>query len=98
MLTGNWLPRLPVYDGVRSIMFSRMLLSLLVATFITALPVAAQLGPKDGADLPATDLERVRFGQLAPDFALEDAAGNRVSLSDFRGKKKVVLVFYRGHW
>ncbi|MDH3442390.1 MAG: redoxin domain-containing protein [Deltaproteobacteria bacterium] len=74
------------------------LLLLLVATLITALPVQAQLGPKDGARLPATDLERVKFGQLAPDFTLEDATGNRVSLSDFRGKKKILLVFYRGHW
>ncbi len=32
-------------------------------------------------------------GSLAPDFTLEDSAGSKVSLSDFRGKK-VVLYFY----
>jgi peroxiredoxin len=24
--------------------------------------------------------------------------GDVVTLSDFRGKKNIVLVFYRGHW
>jgi cytochrome oxidase Cu insertion factor (SCO1/SenC/PrrC family) len=60
--------------------------------------VFAQLGPKDGADLPATDLERVKVGQPAPDFTLEDMDGKKITLSEFRGKKSVVLVFYRGYW
>ncbi|PYO17228.1 MAG: hypothetical protein DMD88_21125 [Candidatus Rokuibacteriota bacterium] len=29
---------------------------------------------------------------------LADAAGRPVSLADYRGKKPVVLVFYRGYW
>ncbi|HEY7850103.1 MAG TPA: peroxiredoxin, partial [Ktedonobacterales bacterium] len=33
-------------------------------------------------------------GDLAPDFALPNAAGEIVRLSDFRGKKDVVLYFY----
>ena len=37
--------------------------------------------------LPAT-------GDLAPDFTLPDQNGAPVSLSDFRGHKNVVLVFY----
>ena len=40
----------------------------------------------------------VAVGQPVPDFTLPDAAGRPVSLSDFRGKKPVVLVFYRGYW
>jgi peroxiredoxin len=32
----------------------------------------------------------------APDFALEDTQGNLVRLSDYRGRKHVVLVFTRG--
>jgi cytochrome oxidase Cu insertion factor (SCO1/SenC/PrrC family) len=59
---------------------------------------ADKLGPADGRDLPPADLERVKAGSPAPDFTLEDLAGNRVTLSQFRGKKKVVLVFYRGYW
>jgi cytochrome oxidase Cu insertion factor (SCO1/SenC/PrrC family) len=58
----------------------------------------AQLGPKDGKNLPPADLERVKVGEPAPDFTLEDMTGKPVSLSDFRGSKNVVLVFYRGHW
>jgi len=34
-------------------------------------------------------------GQLAPDFELEDVEGNRVRLSDLRGKP-VLLAFLRG--
>ena len=34
-------------------------------------------------------------GDLAPDFELQDVQGNRVRLSDFRGKP-VVLAFLRG--
>ena len=34
--------------------------------------------------------------RLAPDFALEDAQGHPIRLSDYRGTKHVVLVFNRG--
>jgi len=57
-----------------------------------------ELGPVDGRELAATDLERVRVGEPAPDFTLASLAGPRVTLSDYRGQKNVVLVFYRGHW
>ena len=40
----------------------------------------------------------LRVGERPPDFTLPDAAGRPVSLADFRGKKPVVLVFYRGYW
>lgn len=56
------------------------------------------LGPKDGHELPATDLDRVQVGDLAPDFSLVSLEGPVLTLSDFRGEKNVVLVFYRGHW
>ena len=59
---------------------------------------AFALGPADKSDLPATDLERITVGVQAPDFTLEDEHGTAVSLSQYRGKKDVVLVFYRGHW
>lgn len=35
-------------------------------------------------------------GSPAPGFALASAQGGRVTLSDYRDKSKVVLVFYRG--
>jgi len=36
----------------------------------------------------------LKVGERAPDFALPDQAGQTVRLSDFRGKKSVVLAFY----
>jgi cytochrome oxidase Cu insertion factor (SCO1/SenC/PrrC family) len=56
------------------------------------------LGPKDGAALAPTDLARVAVGGPAPDFTLESKDGTPVTLSAFRGRKNVVLVFYRGQW
>jgi cytochrome oxidase Cu insertion factor (SCO1/SenC/PrrC family) len=58
----------------------------------------AQLGPKDGADLPPTDLERVKIGDSAPNFTLENMDGRRITLSEAYSKNNVVLVFYRGQW
>ncbi|HLK13061.1 MAG TPA: peroxiredoxin [Candidatus Binatia bacterium] len=36
----------------------------------------------------------VRVGDAAPDFALPDRAGGMIRLSDYRGKRAVVLYFY----
>ena len=36
----------------------------------------------------------IRIGDLAPDFELVNQFGEKVSLSSFRGKKNVVLVFF----
>jgi hypothetical protein len=58
----------------------------------------AQLGPKDIADLPPTDPERVKVGDTAPDFTLENLDGRRITLSEVYRKMNVVLVFYRGQW
>lgn len=40
-------------------------------------------------------MSRVSLNQAAPSFSLPDSAGNTVSLSAFRGKKNVLLVFNR---
>jgi cytochrome oxidase Cu insertion factor (SCO1/SenC/PrrC family) len=57
-----------------------------------------RLGPLDGLGLPGIDTGRVAVGDVAPDFSLMSYAGTVTTLSDFRGDKNVVLVFYRGHW
>ncbi len=41
-------------------------------------------------------MPRVELNARAPDFELQDLAGEEVRLSDFRGKRHVVLVFNRG--
>lgn len=75
-----------------------MLLVLLAGLPAWAAGQTAKLGPRDGTVLPRTDTSRVAVGTVAPDFTLESLSGPPVTLSDFRGKKKVILVFYRGHW
>src|SRR5262245_57331334 len=36
----------------------------------------------------------LKVGDMAPDFTLPSTAGKPVTLSEFRGKKNVVLAFY----
>jgi cytochrome oxidase Cu insertion factor (SCO1/SenC/PrrC family) len=69
-----------------------------VVVFFSVTGRAGELGSKQEVPSKPTDLNRVRVGDKAPDFALENMNGTVISLSDFRGKKNVVLVFYRGHW
>ena len=75
-------------------------LKVFLLTAVCAVLVTAQtkLGPKDEAQLLASDLTRINIGAEAPDFTLEDQDGKAVTLSSYRGKKSVVLVFYRGYW
>jgi peroxiredoxin len=37
-------------------------------------------------------------GDPAPDFTLEALSGPPITLSQYRGKQNVILVFYRGYW
>jgi peroxiredoxin len=41
-------------------------------------------------------MPRVSLNTPAPDFTLHNFQGETVSLSDFRGKSNVLLVFNRG--
>jgi cytochrome oxidase Cu insertion factor (SCO1/SenC/PrrC family) len=43
---------------------------------------------------PAPPTTHLKVGDTAPDFTLTDTTGKAVKLSDFRGKKSVVLAFY----
>ena len=40
--------------------------------------------------------QKAQLNKPAPDFTLPDLNGSEVTLSDFYGKKNVVLVFNRG--
>jgi cytochrome oxidase Cu insertion factor (SCO1/SenC/PrrC family) len=79
----------------------RPLVRPILLLMTTAAPLVAQsrrLGPADVQAFPPTDTARVAVGQMAPDFTLANKEGGTVTLSDFRGKKRIILVFYRGHW
>jgi cytochrome oxidase Cu insertion factor (SCO1/SenC/PrrC family) len=67
-------------------MFARSAIALL-AVFALALPAGAQ-----------TRAKPVAVGEQAPDFTLTDQNGRSQSLAAERGKRPVVLVFYRGYW
>ncbi|MBN2160326.1 MAG: redoxin domain-containing protein [Spirochaetes bacterium] len=41
-------------------------------------------------------MPKVELNAAAPDFTLEDFTGKRVSLSDYAGRKNVMVVFNRG--
>jgi peroxiredoxin Q/BCP len=79
----------------------RGLLSLAAALLLSLAPNASlaqgALGPVDGQGLSPYDLERVKAGDMAPDFRLQDQDGRVHQLSQYRGKN-VVLVMYRGFW
>ena len=42
----------------------------------------------------AGDVMALKVGDKAPDFTLPSSTGEKISLSQFRGKKPVVLFFY----
>jgi len=59
------------------------LVALLVTTSLTTY-----------AQQPTAPKTHLRAGQPAPDFTLTDTEGREVKLSDFKGKRSVVLAFY----
>jgi peroxiredoxin len=71
--------------------------ALALALSWAALPAGAagpDLSVLDPGRLPPTDSElKVEVGQLAPDFTLPAVGGKTVSLSDYRGRKNVVISF-----
>ncbi len=58
-------------------MRTQFFLAAVLAIGLGSTTVLAQLGPKDGADLAPTDLNRIKVGQPAPDrpMAQRRAAG-----------------------
>lgn len=72
---------------MQKIHFALILTGLLLV--MTATAMQAQTN-KEGSSMP-------KVGDIAPDFTLKyiDASGEKqVKLSDYRGKKNVVLAFY----
>ena len=65
----------------------RHLISAILLTLALSAAALAQAAPTP----PSTHL---KVGMPAPEFALTDTGGKPVKLSDFKGKKSVVLAFY----
>ena len=47
---------------------------------------------------PIDSVLKVKVGQAAPDFTLPSVSGEKISLSQYRGKKNVVLSFVPAAW
>lgn len=66
-------------------MYMRLLLSVFLLTVLAVVALAQQPTP------PKTHL---KVGDSAPDFTLRATDGKTYKLSDFKGKKNVVLAIY----
>lgn len=64
---------------------------IVIAASLALILAAAAAAQGTAATTPAATL---KVGDTAPDFVLTDTAGQKVKLSDFRGKNNVVLAFY----
>ena len=66
-------------------MYLRLLLSLLLVAVFSGVAVAQQ---------PPPSKTHLKVGDKAPDFTLRATDGKTYKLSDFKGKKNVVLAIY----
>lgn len=53
---------------------------------------------KSGELKPRDSQLKVKIGQKAPDFTLPEIGGGKISLSQYRGKKNVVITFVPAAW
>jgi len=74
---------------------SASLLLLLVTLTVSAFAQQSTTpAPPPATPQPAPPRTHLKVGQAAPEFTLTDTEGKEVKLSDFKGKKNVVLAFY----
>jgi cytochrome oxidase Cu insertion factor (SCO1/SenC/PrrC family) len=66
----------------------KKLTCLALLTYLFAVAAYAQ------ADTKTAAAAKLKVGDIAPDFTLTDTSGQKVKLSEFRGKSNVVLAFY----
>lgn len=69
---------------------------ILVAVVLTVVAGFFYFGSENSSQPSYESVKAADLGDFAPDFQLDDTAGNRVSLADLRGK--VVLVNFWATW
>ncbi len=83
---------------------SAIFFALLCAFLFPVSAAAAGSKPQDsliydpGELKPRASAPKLKVGDAAPDFTLRDVAGEKVSLSSFRGKQNVVISFVPAAW
>ncbi|RKU08884.1 hypothetical protein C6503_22510 [Candidatus Poribacteria bacterium] len=68
---------------------TRLNVSVLAVILTTVILIIAASGEK-----AVTTPDTLKVGMVAPDFTLKDEEGVERSLSDYLGKKNIVLAFY----
>jgi peroxiredoxin Q/BCP len=83
-----------IYDGSGWVSWSFSAPPMLMGAFMVLGNIA------DGADIAKRKGAKfkVEIGKPAPDFSLQDQDGNMVTLSEYKGKRHVLLIFVRGDW
>jgi len=82
----------------------RMLIGIVMGLFLMCSNVGAQSSILaeniyDLGELKPFDSKlKVKSGQMAPDFSLPSVSGEKITLSQYRGKKNVVLSFVPAAW
>lgn len=76
-------------------MIFRMMIRTVAALLAASMAFSAAA---PAAGLAAQRATPVKTSETAPDFTLTDQNGRSHALSAERGKRAVVLVFYRGYW
>ena len=65
----------------------------------SAAPPTTPTPPPTAAASPETiSPEAAPPAKTAPPLALSNAAGETITLNDYRGRQNIVLIFYRGFW
>jgi peroxiredoxin len=87
----------------KNIVILNLLLGILM--MIVSIPMAFAISDaykgniyQVGTLKPIDSVPKVKVGQPAPDFTLPSISGENVSLSQFRGKRNVVLSFVPAAW
>ncbi|MBI4965678.1 MAG: peroxiredoxin [Desulfomonile tiedjei] len=85
----------------RNVLASRIVVAVLVLCSLAAPAFGDVLDYciyNPGQLKPVDSGSKMKVGDPAPDFILPDLAGGRVALSEYRGKKNVVLSFVPAAW
>jgi peroxiredoxin len=76
----------------------KIIMGVMTACLLVAPSLVGSQGLKDmiydpGQLKPIDSTLKVKVGQTAPDFALQSISGEKIRLSNYRGKKNVVISF-----
>jgi peroxiredoxin len=83
---------------------AKLLFTLIASMLLTITSAFSQAGQSTTKTYPLGQLKptdsqlKVKSGDLAPDFTLSSVSGKKITLSQYRGKKNVVLSFVPAAW